>query len=103
MTQEAEMEATPGDNAGQTGLAGGGWMMVLVGAVIVGVAFFFDVGMGTGTDLESLYQVPSRVANIDKIAIRHMILASGLALFVSGWVLVGADHIASAVRRGRTP
>lgn len=37
-----------------------------------------------------MYGLPDQVANTDKMAVRSMLLASGLAVFVSGWVaLIG--------------
>lgn len=81
------------------GSALSGWALafILLGVGLSGWAFAFDVGVDSGS--AGLYGIPERVANTDRLAIRHMILASGLALFVSGWVLVGADHVAKALRR----
>lgn len=96
--------ATPGDNIGAAAEDGGGlgavgWLLIALGVIVGGFAFFFDVGVGSGS--EGLYGVPERVANIDRIAVRHMILATGLASIVSGWVLVAANHVAKAVRSAR--
>lgn len=71
-----------------------GWWLVGLGAFIALSAFFFPVSVSTA----GLYGAPSAVANIDKIALRHMILACGLALFVGGCVLAAGDGIARRLR-----
>jgi hypothetical protein len=97
--------STPGDNVGVVtdggggGLGGLGWSLIALGVMVAIGAFFFEVGVGSGSG--GLYGVPERVANIDRIAIRHMLLATGLASIVSGWVLVAANHVAKAVRSAR--
>lgn len=81
-------------------LSGAAWTLIVMGAAVAGFAFLFDVGVGSGS--AGVYGLPDRVANLDKIAVRHMLMATGLALFVSGWVLVGADHVAQTVWRARS-
>lgn len=71
----------------------GSWLAILgfMGAI---ASFFFPVGVETA----GLYGVPDEVANIDKIALRHMCLAGSLALFLGGCALLGAGHVAKTIR-----
>lgn len=72
----------------------GMWMIAL--GIIGGIAaFFFPVGVETS----GLYGAPEQVANIDRIALRHMCQAAAMALFVGGCILYGAGHIARTARR----
>ena len=75
-----------------------GWFMILGGIVIAGMSFSYDVGVSTGT-AAGLYGMPERLANSDKMAIRHMILACGLASFVAGWIALCSGLIMKAVER----
>lgn len=74
-----------------------GWVMIVGGVLAVGVAFFFDVGVSSGAG--GLYGIPDRVANTDKMAIRSMILACGLAGFVSGWISLSAGLILEEIKK----
>lgn len=73
----------------------GGWWLLGLGLVGAAVAFFYPVGV----DTVGLYGAPDQVANLDKIAIRHMILAVSLASFVAGSVLIGAGALQRELRR----
>lgn len=84
-------------DAGPSGPVAMGWLMILGGAVAVAAAFFIDVGVSSGAD--GLYGLPERVANADKMAIRHMVLACGLTSFVSGWIALGVGLILSEIKR----
>lgn len=77
------------------GLSQWAWILSGIGLVVVLVAFFMPVGVETFNG--GAYGLPSEVANIDKIAIRHMTLATGLALFVSGVILFGLNSVRAAV------
>lgn len=74
-----------------------GWTLIVVGAGLAGAAFMFDVSVATGQ--AALYGVPDRIANVDRIAVRHMMLACGLAGFVSGWIVVGAHAVREALTK----
>lgn len=74
-----------------------GWLMIAGGALAVGAAFFFDVGVSSGAG--GLYGLPDRVANTDKMAIRNMIVACGLASFVSGWISLSAGLILEEIKK----
>lgn len=76
------------------------WIMIVIGAGLAGWAFFFDVGTAIGAGSE--YGLPDRVANLDKIAFRHMILATGLGLFICGHILLASERLSSSLRRLRT-
>lgn len=77
-------------------LTGGGWWMVAAGVGLAAWGFFFNVGV----EVPGAYSLGiSSIANADAMAMRSMILQSGLAVFVSGWVAVGAGTVASAIRR----
>lgn len=94
---------TPGDKVGTAPPNSGGvwaWIMIVIGAGLAGWAFFFDVGMTIGAGSE--YGLPDRVANLDKIAFRHMILATGLGLFICGHILLASERLSSSLRRLRT-
>nr|WP_312990580.1 hypothetical protein [Brevundimonas diminuta] len=75
----------------------GGWFLVLAGVAISLGAFFFNVGIESTAG--GLYNAPERIANIDRIAIRHMILATGLACFVAGWVVIAAGYVSRSLRK----
>lgn len=72
-----------------------GWILVAVGIGVIFIAFNFDVSVSTGST--GLYGLPSEVANNDAMAMRHMILVTGAAIFISGWVSLGAGHVANAI------
>lgn len=74
-------------------VAAGGWWLFGLGVVGALIAFVFPVGV----EVSGLYGADS-VANIDKIAIRHMILAVSLAMFVGGCALIGAGAIQKELR-----
>ena len=78
-------------------LAAWGWVLITIGAVTSALAYFYSVGVS----VDGPYGLQSEVANLDKVAVRHMLLGSGLALFVSGWVAVSADFVAGEVRKLR--
>lgn len=71
----------------------GSWLAILGVAGAIG-SFFFPVGVETA----GLYGIPDEVANIDKIALRHMCMAGSVGLFVGGSALIGAGHVAKAIR-----
>jgi hypothetical protein len=71
----------------------GTWLIVL-GVVGAFASFFFPVSVETS----GLYGVPDRVANIDRIALRHMCLAASATSFVGGCVMFAAGYVARAVR-----
>jgi hypothetical protein len=99
----SEPASTPGDNVGVAVPNSGGawaWIMILIGAGLAGWSFIFDVGMATGAGSE--FGLPDRVANLDKIAFRHMILASGLGLFICGHILLASERLSSSIRRLKT-
>lgn len=73
----------------------GGWWLIAAGVIGAIVAFAYPVGVAT----VGLYGIPDQVANLDKIAVRHMIMAVSLALFVSGSVLVAAGAVQRELRR----
>lgn len=75
-----------------------GWVLVIAGALAGILAFFYRVGVPVG----SLYVADGEVANLDRIAIRHMLLASALTAFVSGWVVLAADRIVQEIRSSST-
>ena len=83
---ELQFEPSPSLNLG-----GGGWLLIGLGVFGAVMAFFMNVGVDVS--------LTERVANVDKVAIRHMTLNASLAIFVSGWVLVAAGAIEKAVRR----
>lgn len=76
----------------------GGWLVALgiIGAL---ASFFFPVGVET----LGVYDLPREVANIDKIALRHMCMAASLGLFIGGCVMLGAGHVAKAIRASNPP
>lgn len=74
-----------------------GWGLVALGICVSGYAFGMNVGVETYS--AGAYGIPSEVANIDKIAIRHMTLATGLALFVSGTILSGLNAVRAALTK----
>lgn len=76
-------------------VANGGWWLFGLGLLGAVVAALYPVGVST----PGLYGIPDQVANIDKIAIRHMIMAASLASFVSGCVLIAAGAIQRELRR----
>lgn len=90
-TQQSEAHARG------SALVGVGWTLVVAGLVVGALAFYYDVGVSTGS--AGTYGVPDRVANTDRIALRHMLLASGLASFVSGWIALTGGLILNAMRR----
>ena len=94
MSQEAMQPITikPSDGSEWSFL---GWLMVAAGAGLMAWSFFYDVGRDVG--VAGLY---GRVANTDAVAIRSMILTSGSAVLVSGWIVVAAALVAKAIRRG---
>ena len=91
----AEASAAEG---GALGLQTVGGIMILGGAVLAIMAFAFDV---SARDL-GIYG-SSEVANLDKIAVRHMILGSGAALFISGWIALGLERVREAIRDWARP
>lgn len=74
-----------------------GWVMIIGGAVLATVSFFYNVGVSTGAG--GLYGLPEQVANTDKMAIRSMLLACGLAAFISGWVSLLGGMILEQIKR----
>lgn len=92
-TDEA-LEPGPGPGSGFLVF---GWLMILAGVGAAIGAFYFDVGVSSGSF--GAYGVPERVANMDRVAIRAMILAGGQALFVAGWISVAAGAILGAIKR----
>lgn len=72
-----------------------GWWLFGLGLIGALAAFFYPVGVET----PGLYGVPDQVANLDKIAIRHMVMAASLAVFVAGSVLIGAGAVQRDLRR----
>lgn len=105
MKDETAPHQTAGDNtgviadSGGAGMIGLAWFLILAGVAFAGGAFAYDVGVGSGSG--GLYGIPERVANVDKVAIRHMLLVCGVGCFISGWVLIGAEHVAAAIRRSQ--
>ena len=73
-----------------------GWIMIVGGVLAVIAAFSFDVGVSSGAS--GLYGLPDRVANTDRMALRSMILACGLASFVSGWIALSAGWILERIK-----
>lgn len=87
-----------GETSSERGtVATGGWWLVTFGVVGALVAMLFPVGV----DAPGIYGIPDQVANIDRIAIRHMILAASLAAFVSGFVLIAAGALQREMRAAR--
>jgi len=76
-------------------MAGIAWLLIIGGVLCSAGAFYYDVGVGVAGS----YGLGNRVANVDKIAIRNMILACGLTSIVSGWALVSAGLIVKALRQ----
>lgn len=74
-----------------------GWILIAVGMFAVVMAFLYDVGVDVGTG--SLYSLPERVVNSDKLAFRSMVLDTGLASFVAGWIALSAGLILEAIDR----
>jgi len=74
-----------------------GWIMIIGGAVLAAVSFFYNVGVSTGAG--GMYGLPEQVANTDKMAVRSMLLACGLAAFVSGWVSLLGGMILEQIKR----
>lgn len=72
-------------------LGGAGWVMIALGVVTAAISFFVDVTVPVS--------LTERVANMDKIAVRHMFLASSLTVFLSGWLLVAAAAVVKAIAR----
>ena len=92
---EESAEQSGGSSYGiMVGLA---WVLILVGAFTTIAAFGYDVGVSSGS--AGLYGIPDRVANTDKLAIRHMILACGLAGFISGWIVLSAAMVIGQLAR----
>lgn len=79
---------------GSADLAVLAYLLIGLGAVGSALAFFFSVEVSTGL---TAYGAPSHVANVDRLALRSMILACGLAVFVSGWIVLGASKIRDAI------
>lgn len=93
------MTETPRDLA-QEGLPAPivlGWIMIFGGALVAGLAYFYNVGVSTGS--AGLYGMPEEVANADKMAFRSMLLATGLAVFVSGWIALIGGLILEELKR----
>ena len=74
-----------------------GWFLIVAGLFIIVMAFMYDVGVDARTG--GLYGLPERVANTDKMAFRSMVLATGLASFVSGWIALSCGLILDALDR----
>lgn len=92
----ATTEVSEGSNSPLVAM---GWILILVGLGVTFVAFTYDVGVSTGTS--GLYGLPSEVANNDAMAVRHMIMVAAAATFVSGWIALGAGHVANAINAAK--
>lgn len=86
-------------SAASDGVQSWGFWLAILGALGAVLSFFFPVGVET----TGLYGLPGEVANLDKIALRHMCLAGSLGLFVGGCALIGAGHVAKAIRMAAGP
>lgn len=71
-----------------------GWVLIAGGAGAALLSFFYNVGVETS----GLYGAPQSVVNLDKVAVRNMILACGLAAFVAGWIALAASHVSRQLR-----
>lgn len=94
MTEETETLVEGASPSSSTTL---GALLIVTSIVAVIVAFTFDVGVNSGAG--GAYGIPDRIANTDRMAIRSMILACGLAGFVSGWVSLSAGLIIDRLNR----
>lgn len=72
-----------------------GWILILAGVALAIWAFNFDVGVPVP---DPGHGGPYMVANADRMGVRGMILASGLALFISGWVALAGGMVCRAIR-----
>jgi hypothetical protein len=89
---QAGAQATPSEDSDAV-QNWGSWLAIL-GVVGAAASFFFPVGVET----PGLYGVPEEVANLDKIALRHMCMAISASLFIGGCAMIGAGHVAKAIR-----
>ena len=74
-----------------------GVLLMIAGVIAAVVAFGYDVSVQT--DYNPLSAVPTRVANIDKISFREMILWCGGFSFIAGAVLYAGGRIRAALAR----
>lgn len=95
-TTEAATAAGADVTEAASHLVTAGWLMILGGIGVTIWAFNFNVGISTGS--YAAYGAPTAVANMDLVATRSMILASGLAAFVAGWVALAGGLIIRALR-----
>lgn len=72
---------------------------ILVGLGVVGALLAFGYSVEAREIIGGQDFGPTGVANLDKVAIRHMLLAAALATFVSGWIAISADHVAKSLSR----
>ncbi len=93
MTTETQMETAA--IAPENGMMYLGVLLMIAGVIAVIVAFAYDVSVET--DYNPLSALPSRVANIDKISFREMILWCGGFSFVAGAVLYAGGRIRGAL------
>jgi hypothetical protein len=84
----------PSPSGASDGVQNWGLWLAILGGLGAVLSFFFPVGVET----VGLYGLPGEVANLDKIALRHMCLAGSLGLFVGGCTLIGAGHVAKTIR-----
>lgn len=89
----AEVDPRAGHSAPGT-VATGGWWLVALGVLGALGAFVFPVGVDVG----GLYGGES-IANLDRIAIRHMLFNAAMAFVVSGFVLVAVGALQAELRR----
>ena len=98
-TPEAEPSPTtpPPDEEPPSIMAAFAWLMILGGAVVVGGAFLYDVSVDSGPS--GIYGLSSKVANIDRIAVRHMLLNCGLVAYASGWIALAVHYLRQITQR----
>ncbi|WP_368933480.1 hypothetical protein [Brevundimonas naejangsanensis] len=90
-----DLTISPHQESAVGAMSGIAWLLIIGGVLCSVGAFYYDVGIAVAGS----YGMGDRVANVDRIAIRNMILACGLTSVVSGWVLVAAGLVVKALRQ----
>lgn len=75
-----------------------GCILVALGILLAVVSFFYNVVADVPADASNYLDV-GEIANFDKMAIRSMIMMCSASAFVSGWLLVAASAVVSAIDR----
>lgn len=70
-----------------------GWLLLIGGAIGAGIGFTVDIGV----DVPGSYG-GGEVANIDRMAMRELVITVAVGAFISGWIALAAHHVISAIR-----